>query len=104
MSYELRLLRKFRARAHLRHHTCPDYFDYFGWLSLMRHYGLPTRLLDWSESPLVAAYFAMVSADPKRTAMRKLAEGRLLERMGWGGNTPTWKRVLRRIRDGRRAL
>jgi hypothetical protein len=60
------LIGHFMSRAETRtQRTCPSSEDYFDWLFLAQHYGLPTRLLDWSENLLFALYFAVVEKEQK---------------------------------------
>jgi len=57
--HEQELIRDFKSQAHLFLNTLPKRNDALGWLSLMQHYGTPTRLLDVTFSPYVAAFFAL---------------------------------------------
>jgi hypothetical protein len=60
--FEENLLRSFRRAYHHYSAHVPAANDELEWLSLMQHHGAPTRLLDFTYSIYVAAYFAVERA------------------------------------------
>ncbi len=54
------MVKVFKSEAHLYYEN-NDYggLDKLEVLSMIQHYGEPTRLLDWSYSPYISTYFAI---------------------------------------------
>lgn len=57
------LLNKFKTKARPYLQSYKD--NYWEWLFLMQHYGIPTRLLDWSESALASLAFSTLYREDK---------------------------------------
>jgi hypothetical protein len=58
---ESRMLELFRRNSvGLTSHTLDDDWEF---LAVAQHHGMPTRLMDWTRNPLVAAYFAVANSN-----------------------------------------
>lgn len=100
LNLEKTALIEFKAQAHL--HLPQSIFttttDSVSWLTVMQHHGAPTRLLDWTASIYVAAYFAVhgtPSADGAIWLVRTNAVQEYMNKTHGESAIPTTEAALR---------
>ena len=74
---------EFESRVHLYQDNVfkPSKDNWLEWWAIMQHYSAPTRLLDWTNSPYVAAYFAVNQDSDKDGVIWTINDWALGDRM-----------------------
>ena len=75
---------KYRAVALLR---APEFNDWH-WLAYAQHLGVPTRMLDWTSSPLIAAFFALESDARSDRAIFCMKYSKFIHEVDGSGSSP----------------
>src|SRR5258708_20949809 len=74
LNVEIALIKRFQRESHHYGINNINYLNIPEWLSLMQHYGSPTRLLDWTHSPWVGLFFAIIDLEKDKDAALWLAD------------------------------
>lgn len=83
-SDHLSMFNEFYARGHSLLMPKPE--SELDWYFAAQHYGIPTRLLDWSDSPLVALYFAVRAVTDGQTPSIWMMDACVLNEISYGTN------------------
>jgi len=86
---EREMCRDFRLRATAFLESVPTHD--LEWLFIMQHHGMPTRLIDWTESHLCALYFAVIDYQSAKDAAVWVLDSWSLNKfsIGWQSVPPS---------------
>jgi len=95
------MLREFQRRAHHFEQKRPDLDNPVEWLSYLQHYGGSTRLLDFTDSFYVAAFFAMETSivDSAIWAVNINSLTKSLKFDGLSGDSQLYEIIVQRHRE-----
>ncbi len=82
LNTEIALLKRFQRESHHYGINNIGLLNIPEWLSLMQHYGAPTRLLDWTHSAWVGLFFAIVELGNNKNAALWLADWNAIDNKG----------------------